>query len=326
MVKRILQILAVLILLGCIAIAVFVGPYFQGVTYYPANADKGYYAGFYVYISPGAKKIADRGKAITFLIQPNNSGTTSDNPGVHKRDAWWTGLERYRIANELNVILLVPTFIRPGTDWHIYTHALDRDVLVTDRKDLSRLDLQLLAMIDETRVFLKQQGINSNAKFLIQGFSASGMFANRFTMLHPSRILAAGIGSPGGWPVAPLKKYNGKMLPYPAGVGDLEILTGRPFDSITYVNVPQLFIMGSEDDNDSLDFSDGWDKDLASVVVALFGDDPKSRWPNSETLYKSVNANTRFILVDGVGHDRKKLQSYTTEFFFNILKEETPSN
>jgi hypothetical protein len=228
----------------CIGVVLFVGPYFQSVSYYPANADKGYYAGFYVYISPGAKKIAKDGNSVTFLIQPNNSGTTSDDPEVHTKDAWWTGLERYKIANKLNVILLVPAFIRPATDWQIYTHALDRDVMATDRKDLSRIDLQLLAMIDETRAQLLQEGIKSNEKFLIQGFSASGMFTNRFTMLHPERVLAAGIGSPGGWPVAPIKSYNGNALPYPAGVSDLETLTGKPFDSTTYVKVPQLFHHG----------------------------------------------------------------------------------
>ncbi|WP_416864379.1 MAG: hypothetical protein ACMVP2_17330 [Imperialibacter sp.] len=326
MTKKILLILTGLLLLGSTAITLFVGPYFLNVSYYPANAGKGYYAGFYVYISPGAKKLAASGKAVTFLVQPNNSGITSDDPAVHKKDAWWTGFERYKIANDLDVVLLVPAFIRPGTDWHIYTHALDRDVLTTGRKDLARTDLQLIAMIDEARAFLKQDSIHSNPKFLIQGFSASGMFANRFTMLHPDRILAAAIGSPGGWPIAPLKKYNNNLLPYPAGVGDLETLIGMPFDSITYVQVPQLFVMGSADNNDSLDFTDGWEKESADLVDTLFGNDPQSRWPNSEALYKSVNSNTRFILVNGIGHDRKKLQSYTTDFFLRILNQNNPSN
>jgi hypothetical protein len=324
MLKKILISLVGIVLLGCLAVIIFVGSYFKSVTYYPANPSKGYYAGFYVYISPGAKKIAEGGGAATFLIQPNNSGITSDDPDVHKSDAWWTGFERYKIANKLNVILLVPAFIRPATDSHIYTHALDRDVMETDRKDISRIDLQLLAMIDHCRAQLEQGGIKSDEKFLIQGFSASGMFANRFTMLHPERILAAGIGSPGGWPVAPMKNYNGNALPYPTGVNDFELLTGKGFDSTTYAKVPQLFVMGSEDDNDSLDFNDGWDKNMAQLVDSLFGNNPQARWPNSERLYKSVNANAYFILVKGVGHDRKRLQSYTVEFFQDILSRQIP--
>jgi hypothetical protein len=319
MVRKILTSVCILTLLILSACAVFFGSYFSNVRHFVANPEKGYQADFYLYISPGAKKIAEEGGAITFLVQPNNSGINSDDPVVHQKDARWTGFERHKIANELNVALLVPAFIRPGQDWHIYTHALDRDVLTTQRKDVSRIDLQLLAMIDEARVQLKKEGINSNEKFLLQGFSASGMFANRFAVLHPERVLAVAVGSPGGWPIAPVKKYHGKQLPYPAGIGDLEILTGRSFDSTAFIHVPQLIVMGSADDNDSLDFTDGWDKDAAGIIDSLFGNNPLERWVHSESLYKMSGANVRFILVDGVGHDRKELQSHSTAFFKDIL-------
>lgn len=322
MLKKFLFTSVLLILFVLIAVVFFWGPYYLRVKHYPANPDKGYHAGFFLYISPGAKKIAQSGLAVTFLIQPNNSGTTSDDPMVHQKDAWWTGFERHKIANDLDVVLLVPAFIRPSQDWHIYTHALDRDALTTKREDLSRIDLQLLAMIDEARAIIKEEGIDSNEKFLLQGFSASGMFANRFTILHPERILAAAFGSPGGWPVAPVKNYKGVLLPYPAGIGDLDVLTGKAFDSVTYVGIPQLIILGSADDNDSLDFTDGWDKDAAGLVDGFFGNNPLSRWPHSESLYKQTGANVKFILVDGVGHDRKKLQSYGVDFFANILNQQ----
>jgi len=320
------KILLALIFLMLTAFSVFFGPYFAKVRHFTANAAKGYHADFYLYISPGAKKIAESGGQVTFLIQPNNSGITSDDPTVHQKDAKWMGFERHKIANELNAVLLIPAFIRPATDWQIYTHALDRDVLTTKREDLSRLDLQLLAMIDDARVQLKNEGINSNEKFLIQGFSASGMFANRFTALHPDRVLAVAVGSPGGWPIAPVSKYQNEPLLYPAGISDLEKLIGKPFDSVAFASVPTLMVMGSADDNDSLDFTDGWDKDAAGQVVSLFGKDPIARWPQAESLYKNNVTNVKFILVEGVGHDRKKLQSYGTEFFANILKQQKASD
>jgi pimeloyl-ACP methyl ester carboxylesterase len=217
------------------------------------------------------------------------------------------------------VILLVPAFVRPGKDWQIYTHALDRDSLTTKRGDIVRLDLQLLAMIDDARRVLKQQGIETDDKILIQGFSASGMFANRFTALHPDRVKAAAIGSPGGWPIAPVSDFNGEPLSYPAGVADLEILSGKPFAAEQFKAVPQIIVMGSLDDNDSLDFADGWDKDAAAQVDRLFGNDPQSRWRNSEKLYQTAGVNAQFVLVDGVGHDRKQLQSHSTEFFRRVL-------
>lgn len=138
----------------------------------------------------GSQRIARDGGQVTILVQPNNSGTNSDNPEVHRRDAWMTGFERYKIANDLGVVLLVPAFIRPGQDSHIYTHALDRNSIIIERTDIKRIDLQLIAMIDYARITLADNGIQTDEKIFIR-ISASGMFANRFTILHPERVKAA---------------------------------------------------------------------------------------------------------------------------------------
>ena len=320
--KIILRILFGLALAVLIVVAVMLGPYVLRVQHFNASPEAGYLADFYLYVSPSAKQMAQDGKQVTILVQPNNSGTSSDDPEVHRKDAWLTGFERHRIADELGVVLLVPAFIRPGEDWFIYTHALDRDTLTTERTDLKRIDLQLIAMIDAARAELAKTNIQTDEKIFIQGFSASGMFANRFTILHPERVKAATIGSPGGFPILPVATFNGEQLPYPAGIADLEALTGIQFDSTTYNTIPQLIYMGSLDDNDSLDYDDGWDKTAAQLVDRLFGVDPLARWAAVEAIYQMAGTDAQFLLVDGVGHDRKALQNYSTEFFKNILADE----
>ena len=177
-------------------------------------------------------------------------------------------------------------------------------------------------MINHVRAELATQGIQTDEKILIQGFSASGMFANRFTVLHPERVKAATIGSPGGWPIAPIASFDGEQLPYPAGISDLESLTNIPFDSLAYDTVPQLIYMGSIDENDSLDYTDGWDEKDAQLVDKLFGLDPLSRWGSAEAIYREAGANVQFLLIDGIGHDRKELQQYSTEFFKKVLNGE----
>ena len=302
--------------------AVIIGPYVLRVQRFAADPVNGYHADFYLYVSPTAQRAARAGEQVTILVQPNNSGTSSDDPEVHRKDAWWTGFERQKIADELGVVLLVPVFIRPGEDWHIYTHALDRDSLTTERIDLQRIDLQLIAMIDHARAELDQDGIQTDKKVFMQGFSASAMFANRFTVLHPDRVKAATFGSPGGWPIAPVADFNGELLTYPSGVADLEALTGEPFDAAAYNSIPQRFYMGSLDDNDSLDFTDGWDESDSQLVDKLFGADPLSRWDDAESIYLAEGANAEFLLIDGIGHDRQELQKYSTEFFKSILNSE----
>jgi hypothetical protein len=167
--------------------AAVLGPYAFRVQHFGVDPANGYHADFYLYVSPTAKRIARVGEQVTILVQPNNSGTKSDDPSVHRKDAWWTGFERQKIADELGVALLVPAFIRPGDDLDLYTHALDRDSLTTERTDLQRIDLQLIAMIDHARTELAKDHIQTDEKIFIQGFSASGMFANRFTILHGYR-------------------------------------------------------------------------------------------------------------------------------------------
>lgn len=301
-----------LVLVSVVGVAL--GPYRFRVQHVEADPAAGFSADFYLYLSPAARQLARDGTPVTILVQPNNSGVTSDDPDVHRRDAWWMGFGRHGLADELGVALLVPAFVRPATDWQVYTHALDRDVMLTKRPELSRLDLQLIAMVDHARTLLAADGILVRDRVLLQGYSASGMFANRFTVLHPDRVLAVAAGSPGGWPIAPIATYLNVSLRYPAGIADLEILTGTPFDSVTYRQVPQLIVMGSLDTNDGLDFGDGWDSTAAAEVDSLFGDTPRARWNAAEAIYREAGADAEFVLVDSVGHDRKALQHLSTAF------------
>jgi hypothetical protein len=286
-----------------------------------ADPAAGFHADYYLYVGTSARRRAEREGAAVILVQPNNSGANSDDPELHRKDAWWTAFGRRGVADELGAILLVPAFVRPAQDWPIYTHALDRDTLTTARADLARLDLQLLAMLDDARARLAGNGIDARGRILIQGFSASGMFADRFTILHPERVLACAAGSPGGWPVAPVPARGGEALPYPAGVADLEQLTGRAFDAEAYRLVAKLFVLGDLDQNDSLDFRDGWDEEPAALVDRLFGADPQARWAEAERVHREAGTGARFLRVAGVGHDRKALQARSTEFFLQVLSD-----
>ncbi len=316
--KIVLFFLAGLLTLLIIVPTVYILPYTLRLQHFAANPDQGYHADFYLYLSPKARQLAQDGQPVTILVQPNNSGN-SDDPEVHRKDAWWMGLGRSNVADDLGVALLVPAFLRPSKDWHIYTHALDRDVFTTDREDVRRTDVQLLAMVDQARSSLGEKGLDVHPKFLLQGYSASGMFANRFAALHPEQVRAVAAGSPGGWPIAPVEQYEDTPLPYPIGVADLKMIAGRSFQKKAYREMPQLLVMGSLDDNDSVDFTDGWDEEHAATVDRLFGSDPLTRWDDAQRLYQQAGAKARFLLIDEVGHDRKALQHWTTAFFHEVL-------
>jgi dienelactone hydrolase len=242
----------------------------------------------------------------TILFIPNNSGKASDNFDWQAKQA----IKRARreapeLTEQLPVIYVTSIFPRPleYEQWRIYTHALDRDVMTTEHQSLARLDLQAIEAINEIRNILKKRwGIETAPKIAVMGFSAAGMFANRFTALHPELVKAAVVGSPGGWPIAPQGEWEGKALRYPVGTADFQELTGKPFNLQAFQKIPLLFFIGSDDTNDSVPYDDGYDKADEELIFSLFGKDMQQRWDESEKLYKADSIDATFKTYEGAGH------------------------
>src|SRR5690606_24718435 len=106
-------------------------------------------------------------------------------------------------------------FPRPDAQPLMYTHALDRDVMLQKTPEFKRLDLQLLEMISDATKVLYAMNIQIESKFFMNGFSASGTFTNRFSFLHPEKIKALAIGGFNGKLMLPQKKINRVKLNYP---------------------------------------------------------------------------------------------------------------
>ena len=267
-----------------------------------ARSEKGFAYPYYLYVPPELRDVAARKTAHTILVLPNNTGKLSDDFAVHEADVKKRMGQVSQIAALLKVAVLMPVFPRPETDWKIYTHALDRDAMTTDKKEYARYDLQLAAMIDDARTRLKKDGMKFERQVLINGFSASGMFANRFTFLHPTRVKAAAVGSPGGWAIAPVERYKEKDLRYPIGTGDFKEISGKKLDMKNLRKVPMFVFIGDEDENDSVVFGDSYEDADKDLIFALFGKTPVERWEISKTLYAENKMNATFKLYPNVKH------------------------
>jgi pimeloyl-ACP methyl ester carboxylesterase len=246
----------------------------------------------------------------TLLIEPNNTGTWSDDPWVHEDSARGLVRNRSSFALGLGCPLLVPVFPRPMNPpapepGGIYVHALDRYSLGSQWPGLERIDRQMAAMIDDALERLAALGHLMEDRVFLMGFSASGSFVSRFTLLHPDRVKAAAMGSPGGWPLAPVASWEGTPLKYAVGIGDLEALTGEAFDLETFRQVPLYIYVGDVDTNDALDVR-GMSTDEKNQVCQLLNCSPNpvlaQRWPLAEAMYDSVGANAEFVVYPGVGH------------------------
>jgi dienelactone hydrolase len=267
-----------------------------------ARPAEGFAYPYYLYVPKAMREPAGTKKKNTILVIPNNSGKENDDFAFHEADVKRKIKQNAQLADRIGVAILTPVFPRPKTEWQIYTHALDRDAMLTGKKEFARFDLQLLAMIDDARERLAKEKVRFDERVLMLGFSASGMFTNRFTFLHPKRVKAAAVGSPGGWAIAPAASFKEKTLRYPIGTNDLRSISGKKLDLKNLRKVPLFIFLGGEDDNDSVIFRDSYDKEDEELIFALFGKTPVERWEISKQIYRDSKLNAEFKLYPNVKH------------------------
>lgn len=280
------------------------------------NKNKGFFHDYLIYIPEGTKK----NKLIPLLVETNNTGKTSDSIEVHKQSAIALATISSignNISTQLKIPLLVPIFPRPQSKELVYTHALDRDVILEKSKDLKRLDLQLINMINHARTILKECHIIVDEKIFMNGFSASGSFTNRFLFLHPNLIKAAAMGGLNGELMLPLKQFNNTDFNYPLGINDLKKITRKEFDRNNYLIIPQFIYMGALDNNDAVQFDDAYNTSERNTINSLLGKTVQERWKNCQDIYKKETKNVQFSTYENVGHWTTSNINLEVILFFN---------
>lgn len=278
----------------------------------PASPEQGFNYPYLLRL-PATPPTADAG---VLLVEPNNTGHASDRPEDHldaAKDLAITAVGA-DVSRRLGIPLLVPVF--PRTD-SLYTHILNRRTLATRDDRLHRIDLQVLAMVDDARRRLAARGLPVREKVLMTGFSASGAFVNRFVALHPTRVLAAAAGAVNGMLILPRSALGTDRLPFPIGVADLPELTGQPFDLEAWKRVPQFLYMGADDTNDAVQFDDAYTAEERSLIYRLLGEAMQpDRWEECQRLYREAGAPAAFTTYQGIGHATNgRIHADIAEFF-----------
>jgi len=267
-----------------------------------AQPDQGFAYPYYLYIPAGLREASAKNKTHSLLVIPNNTGTNDDDLNVHEQNVKQKMFQVGLVFGKLNIPVLMPVFPRPRTDWKIYTHALDRDSFLTEKAEYKRFDLQLIAIIENVRKRFAAENLIIDEQILLYGYSAAGMFVNRFAFLHPTKVSAVASGSPGGWAIAPSEKFKDKTLRYPIGTGDFKKIAGAKIDIKSLEKVKFFIFTGDKDENDSLVFSDGYEEEDKNLVFELFGKTPLDRWEISQKLYADAKLNAEFKLYPNTAH------------------------
>jgi hypothetical protein len=243
------------------------------------------------------------------IIEPNNSGFADDDFQKHIEKAERTATKDFYAGNyaaeSLQYPLLVPVFPRSKTEWKIYTHSLDRDVMLQKGSPIERPDKQLIGMFEDAQLRLKAKNIQTFEQFLLTGFSASGTFVNRFTLMHPEKVAAVAGGGVNGLLMLPTDSLNNEITEYPIGVGDFKELINKPFDKELFIKTPQFYFMGRLDDNDAIPYDDAFDQNEREQIYRLPGKQMQpERWNNCIKHYKNSHVNANIITYKEIGHEQ----------------------
>ncbi|MCF8303355.1 MAG: hypothetical protein K9I94_08800 [Bacteroidales bacterium] len=288
-----------------------------------ANPEKGFHYPYFLFLPDNMSGAVE----VHLIVEPNNSGFVDDDLQKHLEKARRTATKDYYIGNyvarELKYPLLVPVFPRSRTNWKTYTHSLDRDVMLEKGTNLERIDLQLLAMVKDASQILKDKGFTVNDKLLMTGFSASGTFANRFSLIHPEHLQAVAAGGLNGLLMLPADELNGVALNYPVGIMDFDSLCGKKFNIDAFKKLPQFLFAGELDDNDAIPYDDAFDESERKVIFEVLGKEmfPK-RWNKCRELYHKFQINAEIKSYPGVGHEHPEaVKKEVVDFFTSHLKK-----
>ncbi len=227
------------------------------------------------------------------------------------------------LAKTLQCPIIMPLFPRPqgkdnGTD--IFTHALTSAAMSVTDSPIERVDLQLTAMFQDIRSRFLSAGIKLHDKFIVKGFSAGGVFAHRFTMLHPQYVLAAVGGGNMHSFTLPLKTYQGETLIWPNGMGNMDSYCN--FDPDRYKAVKQLFYMGDRDHHDSVPYEDSYTEDERRQIYRLFGKTAMpDRWNRYQELVRELGLdNIECRTLPGIDHrPGNEIRDYIIRFLRDIV-------
>lgn len=286
----------------------------------PKNPQKGFYHDYILFIPKGTPL----NKQLFLLVEPNNTGKLSDSIEVHTKHAIYLASVSSvgnNISTELKLPLLVPVFPRPASKPLMYTHALDRDVVLKKTPALKRLDLQLIAMIDDARYILNAMKIPTDPKIFMNGFSASATFTNRFSFMHPDKIQALAIGGFNGNLLLPQNKLNGVKLNYPIGTNDFRELFGDSVHMNAYKHIPQFIYMGKLDENDAVQFDDAYSKKERKLINEQISANVQDRYLACQKIYNDHHINASFKTYETVGHwTISAVNLEVTKFFYTRIQ------
>src|SRR4051812_6299058 len=151
------------------------------MTEHPADPAHGF-AWPYLLVAPKPPAPGARPAAVTLLVVPPNTGFATEDLDLLRASSSCYVANQLAAADRLGTAIVAPLFPRPALPappGNLYLHALSRASLEVRDARLARVDLQLIAILDDARRRLATPDRPVQPRVLIVGHSAAGMFVSR---------------------------------------------------------------------------------------------------------------------------------------------------
>jgi len=284
------------------------------IVQHPPTADNPY--AFYSYFPRSAVS----NEEVWLAVWPHGGAFYSTDYSVHKTQARVQLSRLIEYSEQYRMAIVVVAI--PNT-WDLYVHSLHTGTFTTTDEMLRRPDLKLIdAVWNQYIPLIQTAGLTVNERVLMLGYSSPGMFAHRFTMLHPSRVKAVWLGGEAPAPL-PAEELYGYPLDYPLGIRNLEALTGDSFDFETYRMIPHFICVGENDvkpENDTTTGTSIFTEEQRLFIRSHFGRTNPQRIEFFYEYLVSAGVPAEFRLYRGVGH---QLLSYMLHDAFDFLTRST---
>lgn len=189
----------------------------------------------YILLLP--QSIGENSEIIVDTLNTHDTEKTSDRVGVFAEGC--DTINSY-IKTNVDIPMLYVFVPKENISNEPYYQQLSRECFTSNDRKYDRCDLLVKSSIqDAQRKISNISGKEISDKVVLKGYSTSGIFAQRFAMIHPEIISKAIIGASTGSIPIPTDDLN-----YPLGIKDFEKLFGKKFDEESYKKIEFAYYVG----------------------------------------------------------------------------------
>lgn len=212
------------------------------------------------------------------------------------------------------VIPLIPSYKN-----YPYLQQLSKECFSISNDDKNyRIDEQVVKIINKAKIIIEEEnGLVVKDKIFLNGYSSSGVFAQRFALLHPDIIETACIGGASGSIPIPTDYFA-----YPLGIADYESLTGEKFDLKSYSNIKFRYYVGEFETQNKSDsrvddfgqpapmhdmsyFNRSVPTEVGKYQRKILGTEMFSRAENTIQILKNMGINISHKIIWGRSHNNR---------------------